>query len=338
MVTAPVVEAENAAALVARVQAAGIQNSIDGPGIRPWHLTVSFQLFDDQQKPREQGTMEEWWAGPDLYKISFASPSYTATEIKNKDGLFRTRGSQGWPYMLRVLHQMEVHPMPSDKAIEQSTAKLEQRSIGKVKLDCIHLKPGDKKLAEMMPADDMLPPVEDPTYCFDHDGNALRLYSLIGYLEVAQNRMGIFEQRTVALDVFVTDIGPNVMTAHVMALTGYQPNAADFDTSSPAWEKAHKPVSDIYIGPVVIAGRKTGGAIPHYPETAREQHIQGTVVMTAIVGTDGHIHRLEVVASPDKALSKAAQDAVQTWTYQPYLLYGAPTEVETTITVNFRFG
>jgi len=29
---------------------------------------------------------------------------------------------------------------------------------------------------------------------------------------------------------------------------------------------------------------------------------------------------------------------VQSWTYRPYLLNGVPTEVETTITVNFAIG
>ena len=37
-------------------------------------------------------------------------------------------------------------------------------------------------------------------------------------------------------------------------------------------------------------------------------------------------------------LSGAAVDAVQRWRYKPYLLNGEPTEVDTTITVNFTFG
>ena len=37
-------------------------------------------------------------------------------------------------------------------------------------------------------------------------------------------------------------------------------------------------------------------------------------------------------------LQSAAVDAVRNWRYKPYLLNGEPTEVETTITVNFNFG
>ncbi len=37
-------------------------------------------------------------------------------------------------------------------------------------------------------------------------------------------------------------------------------------------------------------------------------------------------------------LTGSALDAVQRWRYKPYLLNGDPTEVDTTITVNFTFG
>lgn len=332
MVATPIVRAEDAATLIARMQAAGIENSLDAPGIKPWHLKVSFQLFDDQHKPSEQGTMEEWWAEPDLYKITFTSPSYSATKIKNKDGLFESKGGEDRHYMLGVLHQMVVHPMPSDKALDQISAKLEHRTIGSVKLDCIHVKEDGKEPHHL------LPQVEDPTYCFDRDGNKLRLYTLIGYLEVARNRMGTFQGRTIALDMFITDVGASIMTAHVTALTGYEPDANVFDTTSLVRQSPDLSKPTIHVAPAVFAGRKTGGAVPHYPEIARERRSQGSVVMTATIGTDGHIHDLEVVASPDKDLSKAAQEAVQTWTYQPYLLNGAPVEVETTVTVNFRIG
>jgi protein TonB len=37
-------------------------------------------------------------------------------------------------------------------------------------------------------------------------------------------------------------------------------------------------------------------------------------------------------------LQSAAVDAVKGWRYKPYILNGEPTEVETTVTVNFNFG
>lgn len=329
-----VLKAEDATSLLARMLDAGTQNSLDAPGLRPWHLKVNFQLFDDRQKPTEQGTMEEWWSGPEVYKISYTSPSYTETVVKNKDQYSWSGDSGRRPYMLDALHTMVVHPLPVEKEIEQSTAKLEQRTLGGVKLDCIELKPDNKKHPNMMPPEIL------PTYCFDRDASTLRLYTFVGYLEVVRNRLGTFQQRNVALDMIVSDLGPSIMTAHITALSTFEPGPTDFAALPHAPTPATaKPINVIHdVPPAIIAGRKLGGPPPHYPEGARERHIQGSVVMTALIGTDGHIHNLNVVASPDRDLSTAAREAVEHWVYQPYLLNGAPVDVETTITVNFRIG
>ena len=44
-----------------------------------------------------------------------------------------------------------------------------------------------------------------------------------------------------------------------------------------------------------------------------------------------------MISGPEM-LRAARSDAVRNWRYKPYLLNGEPTEVETTITVNFNFG
>jgi TonB family protein len=88
----------------------------------------------------------------------------------------------------------------------------------------------------------------------------------------------------------------------------------------------------------VQAGAKIGGVPPHYPPIARQSHIQGTVVLRAIIGKDGSIKNLRMLDSPDSSLTEAAMNAVQTWQYRPYLLRGQPVEVQTTISVNFALG
>jgi protein TonB len=76
---------------------------------------------------------------------------------------------------------------------------------------------------------------------------------------------------------------------------------------------------------------------PKYPGLARAAHIQGEVMISAIISKEGAIAEMDAIASPHKMLTKAAMDAVRTWRYQPYLLNGVATEVETTIYVKFTF-
>ncbi len=73
---------------------------------------------------------------------------------------------------------------------------------------------------------------------------------------------------------------------------------------------------------------------PVYPEEAREKHIQGAVVLNALVGTDGAVQELKLM-SGDPLLVNAATDAVRQWRFQPHRVQGRPVEFETRITVNF---
>ena len=74
--------------------------------------------------------------------------------------------------------------------------------------------------------------------------------------------------------------------------------------------------------------------VPKYPEEARQQRVQGPVVLNALVGIDGSVQELKVI-SGEPQLVQAAADAVRQWRFQPHLLKGKPAEFETRITVNF---
>jgi protein TonB len=87
----------------------------------------------------------------------------------------------------------------------------------------------------------------------------------------------------------------------------------------------------------VMQGRKLGGADPRYPAIAIAAHEQGTVVLAATISKTGAIENLRLVSGP-LMLAPAAEDAVRTWRYRPYLLNGKPVEVETTVNVIFHLG
>ena len=74
---------------------------------------------------------------------------------------------------------------------------------------------------------------------------------------------------------------------------------------------------------------------PFYPIIARNAHVQGQVVLKAIITKDGHIQDLQLI-SGHVLLAPAAVDAVKQWIYKPFLLNGEPVEVETTVTVTFQ--
>ncbi len=99
--------------------------------------------------------------------------------------------------------------------------------------------------------------------------------------------------------------------------------------------KPKPPTGPARISSGVVSGLKTSGSQPVYPPIARAAHMQGQVTLHAIISKTGSIESLTAVSGPEM-LKGAALDAVKTWHYKPYLLNGEPTEVDTTVIVNFN--
>jgi protein TonB len=75
---------------------------------------------------------------------------------------------------------------------------------------------------------------------------------------------------------------------------------------------------------------------PEYPEDLQRQGITGTVVIRAVVGTDGRLLNPKVVNTEiHPRLAQAALDAVAQWLYEPTRLNGQPVETLTKIEVAF---
>jgi TonB family protein len=73
---------------------------------------------------------------------------------------------------------------------------------------------------------------------------------------------------------------------------------------------------------------------PEYPLAARQARVQGSVVISAVVGADGHIKSAKPISGPP-LLQNPAAAAVKQWVYKPATLNGIPVESETRIELNF---
>jgi protein TonB len=130
-----------------------------------------------------------------------------------------------------------------------------------------------------------------------------------------------------------TLIGPGMTDELPASLsTGPVTHSARISVTSP-----HTSASPLHISKGVSAGMLMAPISPVYPPIAKAAGIQGTVVVSAVISRTGGIESLHVLSGPTM-LRNAALEAIRSARYQPYLLNGEPTEVETTITVNFRIG
>jgi TonB family protein len=102
-------------------------------------------------------------------------------------------------------------------------------------------------------------------------------------------------------------------------------------------EELEKFPNQVRVGGNVMAAQLLCHPFPYYPEKAKQEGVQGKVVLHAIVDRDGFIKDLHLV-SGDPMLAQSAFETVRQWRYRPTVLYGRPIEVDTSITVVFTLG
>src|SRR5206468_2930009 len=77
---------------------------------------------------------------------------------------------------------------------------------------------------------------------------------------------------------------------------------------------------------------------PPYPEEARVQHLEGTVLLLVSIDAEGHLTSTEIGRScGHPRLDRAAFSAVQSWRFSPALQNGVPIATKVELPVSFKF-
>ncbi len=319
-------------------------NDLDLKGATPFDLALIFQLYRLDGKPEETGSAEEWWGAPGSRRVEVHVTGL------NEDGSAPEGAVPALvrdAYLVRQLLEAAVHPVPlaplasrvlatkngepvTDTRMSgaQAVGELTTRSVkfGKVKLDCIAPKVGSKE-GEMnaIPA----------TMCVEPQTmDVLILEGLGGKEMVVRARTGKFRDTFVALDLRVAYMGRDVIAGKLTTMRVFDPAISVGKLPEVMAPKVSGP-ENAHVAGGVIAGNRITFVEPAYPEMAKMQHLSGTVLLGAVIGKDGAIRSLVPLASTDPMFTESAMAAAKRWVYRPYLLNGEPTEVDTTITINF---
>lgn len=118
----------------------------------------------------------------------------------------------------------------------------------------------------------------------------------------------------------------NVTKVQVAKVPGVQPEAPAASITSKAATHEVVPAAATHLPQTEIHAT--------YPVLAQHMNVQGSVVLEALIGTDGMIENVRVLRGP-AILSSAAQQAVREWKFKPIYQHGQAVESKATITVNF---
>ena len=101
-------------------------------------------------------------------------------------------------------------------------------------------------------------------------------------------------------------------------------------------QDAVRPGQLVTLGPEVMPPRRTSGALPAYPEAARERGLEGSPVVEVWVSEAGDVIDVALVESAGAALDAALLEAVAGWRFTPPTKRGVPVSMRMTVQHHFR--
>jgi TonB family protein len=300
-------------------------NGLQVSDVERWHLKASYEVFDNEGKSTGTGTFEEWRINQKQYKLAYQSAGFSQQEYGTDHGIYHS-GDQNWPsFPLSLLLGSIVQPVPSPEGIADWGQMNLEREFGSVRLLCTALTYIETKQVDP----------KAPSFCFDQSKPIL-LYSNSSHLttQTIYNDFVLFEGSHVAREVKCFFLGRPALTIHIDTL---EPISGDGSSVVAPPSSALPVVRRLEL----FSGGSSNHAVkkvpPEYPEDAKAQHIEGTVILYATLSTTGRVRTLRVLSGP-QLLQKAAVDAVRQWLYKPFLMDGEPVEVNTLVTMIFNLG
>lgn len=298
-------------------------NGLRGLDPLPWHLKATYEVFDPEGKSKDKRTYEEWRVSAKQYKLAFHSTELSLEEYGTDHGIFRS-GGQDWPSSPAGRVPMMIkQPVPLQ--VGGSEFKGVERAFGSSKLPCTAVVSDNAKKVG-----------DDATvYCFAAMNGVLLYESgMKNAFQTLFQHISTVHGQYVAREVQEFIGGRPWLSIHVDTVESMDPGHRP-DLTAPASALPVKRRSDgsgVPQGGVLIKR-----AVPEYPVSAKAQHVEGVVIVSALVATDGHVKRVDVLAGPP-LLHEPAIDAVRKWVYSPYLMDGEPVETEVMVRVEFRLG
>lgn len=306
------------------------------PDLKPWHLKATYQFYDTNGKPAEQGTWEYWWASPKVHRSHWIRAGLEKSVWTTANGdLYQKESGSPLRYFERSIEDILLPPLPGSKILSSVGMQLGLKMLppDKPQLACVSETP--QSLGGLQAPI----PVATREYCFKPPTMAL-LVVYSNYLMEQYSQVVKTQGRYLARQAVVKYGDQTLVSVSVETLDAINPSDVEFDPPADAvLERSGVTPQGVAAGALgVTAGAPVKNMMPIYPEIAREHRQHGVVILAARIGTDGRAHDLEVLASPSPLLTESAIEAAKTWEYKPYLLNGKPVEAETVLDVHFTLG
>jgi hypothetical protein len=123
----------------ALLQLALDENGLRGANLQAWHIRATWQTLEDQGKPADQGSWEEWWASEQKYKIAYKSATVDRTFYGTDRGRYLVSLSSKTSWQFATVERLIQRPIGAVQfaAPMQTRLRLDDVQQGGVSMHCV---------------------------------------------------------------------------------------------------------------------------------------------------------------------------------------------------------
>jgi len=148
------------------------------------------------------------------------------------------------------------------------------------------------------------------------------LLKILDSIEATQEQIA-YDTHKLLMYLYVKEKRYGSVSKHGLAILKFEQTSAkqNADVSEIEQEKPYLPIIRV---------------APQYPARAIESQVEGYVVVSFTVGTEGTTKNIQVIESSHKMFERSAMKAAEKYKYRPRIIDGNPAEVED-ISVRIEF-
>ena len=306
----------------ARIRKAVERSTLNQIGTKPFHMKAMLAPTKASERAANRtGTVEIWWAAPDLWRRELHSPEFQQIEIVNGAREWQKNDGDYFPEWLREVAVALIDPVPSlDKVLAQVDSGEEKKLMGMSHFSWMMMSSNGSVEKGMGGA----LAIDDKTGLLLYGGG----FGWGGEFKEPKNFHGRMVAQTVR-----SGSSPEV-TAQVTLLD-------DLKDPSPDLFDAAKAGGDAQLLKTVLVDELTvrkkllpadPPAWPPLPDGPRE----GVLTTAVTVDRAGKVREVGTIVSDNPAIADAAREFIASMHFQPYVDNGVPVQVVSRITMPFK--
>ncbi len=288
----------------------------------PFHLKA--HISAGSSHPEYAADIEEYWAGPEKWRRSIQSASFSQLLIANGTTVAEKNTGDYYPFWLRDLVTAIFDPLPMAEQLRHMRTQVEIPEDSLESRSCVNM----QSKAGIAPVQNTVP----YAFCFGGKLGLLQAVVTPGYRAQFANYQP-FKNKMVSRTITADLASGLTITAKIVELTELaNPDEKLFAIETPT--SPGQQLKSYQVGEEATRVLALNTPLIVWP-TVREGKTSGALSVYISTDAGGHVREAWPVSSDNPQMTETAREQLLRWQYKPYMNPG-PSQMEAVLTFAFN--